>query len=375
MTPLGLIATALCCIAIMFGGLTFPSNAQHTYQFSRQTCPGSQCIVSNAQLDPFFYSQTCPQLQSIVNQILVNVATKDPRMPASLIRLHFHDCFVQGCDASVLLNTTSNFESEQEAFPNTKSLRGLDVINQIKTAVESACPNIVSCADILALSAELSSVLAGGPGWSIPLGRRDSLTANKALANDNLPGPSSSLTELKSAFAAQGLSALDLTSLLGAHSFGRLRCKFFHSRLYNFHNTGKPDPAIDPTYLKVLQNQCPPNGRGENLANFDPTSPDNLDNNFYKNLQGKKGLLKSDQELSSTPGEDTTIFVNFFASSQYVFHQNFGASMIKMGNIGVLMGKKGEIRKQCNFVNQQSFVAPVTSTGSFQGGWANSRYV
>jgi peroxidase len=47
--------------------------------------------------------------------------------------------------------------SEQTAPGNNNSIRGLDVINQIKTAVENACPNTVSCADILALSAEISS--------------------------------------------------------------------------------------------------------------------------------------------------------------------------------------------------------------------------
>jgi peroxidase len=49
--------------------------------------------------------------------------------------------------------------TEQDAFPNINSLRGLDVVNQIKTAVEKICPNTVSCADILALAAELSSTL------------------------------------------------------------------------------------------------------------------------------------------------------------------------------------------------------------------------
>lgn len=49
--------------------------------------------------------------------------------------------------------------SEQSAPPNNNSLRGLDVVIKIKTAVENACPNTVSCADILALAAEISSVL------------------------------------------------------------------------------------------------------------------------------------------------------------------------------------------------------------------------
>jgi len=66
---------------------------------------------------------------------------------------------MQGCDASVLLNNTATIVSEQQALPNNNSLRGLDVVNDIKTAVEKVCPKVVSCADILTLAAEVSSVL------------------------------------------------------------------------------------------------------------------------------------------------------------------------------------------------------------------------
>ncbi|KAK2448281.1 peroxidase [Trifolium repens] len=332
MNSLSLIATTLCCI-VVFGGLPFSSNAK---------------------LHPFFYSKTCPQLHYIVYKILFDVSRTDTRMPASIIRLHFHDCFVQGCDASVLLNTTSTVVSEQDARPNINSLRGLNVVNDIKTAVEKVCPNTVSCADILTLAAGISSVLTGGPGWWVPLGRRDSLTANQTLANTNLPGPNFALTQLKKAFADQGLNTIDLVTLSGAHTFGRARCLFIVDRLYNFSNTGKPDPTLDTTYLKELQIQCPKNGPGTNRINFDPTTPDKLDKNFYNNLQVKKGLFQSDQELFSTPGADTISIVNSFAANQNVFFQNFVNSMIKMGNIGVLTGKKGEIRKQCNFVNKKS---------------------
>lgn len=58
-----------------------------------------------------------------------------------------------------MLNNTDSIESEQDAAPNINSLRGLDVVNNIKTAVEDSCPETVSCADILAIAAEVASVL------------------------------------------------------------------------------------------------------------------------------------------------------------------------------------------------------------------------
>jgi len=58
----------------------------------------------------------------------------------------------------VLLNDTSSFTGEQTAAPNVNSLRGFGVIDNIKSQLESLCPGVVSCADILAVGARDSVV-------------------------------------------------------------------------------------------------------------------------------------------------------------------------------------------------------------------------
>ncbi|TVU33225.1 hypothetical protein EJB05_25015, partial [Eragrostis curvula] len=75
------------------------------------------------------------------------------RMGASLLRLFFHDCFVQGCDASILLDDVGTFVREKTALENADSIRGYEVMDDIKLALETVCPGVVSCADILALAA------------------------------------------------------------------------------------------------------------------------------------------------------------------------------------------------------------------------------
>lgn len=65
---------------------------------------------------------------------------------------------MQGCDASVLLDDTSTFTGEKSAGANVNSLRGFEVIDDIKTKVEAACPGVVSCADIVAVAARDSVV-------------------------------------------------------------------------------------------------------------------------------------------------------------------------------------------------------------------------
>ncbi|KAG8367952.1 hypothetical protein BUALT_Bualt16G0126100 [Buddleja alternifolia] len=117
---------------------------------------------SQAQLNSTFYSTTCPNVSNIVTTVIQQALQSDPRIGASLIRLHFHDCFVQGCDGSILLdNNNGTIQSEKDAAPNTNSTRGFDAVDNIKIVVENACPGVVSCADILALAAESSVSLVG----------------------------------------------------------------------------------------------------------------------------------------------------------------------------------------------------------------------
>jgi hypothetical protein len=66
---------------------------------------------------------------------------------------------VQGCDGSILLDDTPFFTGEKTAAPNANSVRGFDVIDRIKGAVNAACRgNVVSCADVVAIAARDSVV-------------------------------------------------------------------------------------------------------------------------------------------------------------------------------------------------------------------------
>ncbi|XVE68529.1 hypothetical protein DITRI_Ditri09bG0075300 [Diplodiscus trichospermus] len=305
------------------------------------------------ELSPSFYDETCPEVSSIIRGIIENASLFDPRIGASLLRLHFHDCFVNGCDASILLDSSATIESEKEATPNNNSVRGYEVVDAMKIALENQCPGIVSCADVLAIAAQESVNLAGGPSWIVLLGRRDSTTANRTLADLAIPAPSETLDVLKSKFAAVGLNtSSDVVALSGAHTFGRARCESFIARLYNFNGTGNPDPTLNATYLEALRKVCPQGGNGSVLVNLEPTTPDTFDKNYYTNLQAHEGLLQSDQEMFSTSGDDTIEIVDRFSSDQITFFKSFAVSMIRMGNISPLTETEGEVRMSCRRVNE-----------------------
>ncbi|KAL5832204.1 hypothetical protein ACOSQ3_017632 [Xanthoceras sorbifolium] len=309
--------------------------------------------VSTAQLSPTFYATSCSNLSNVVLEVVEQARANDVRLGAKIIRVHFHDCFVNGCDGSILLDDSAadGIQSEKSATPNL-STAGYEVIDSIKAALESVCPGVVSCADIVALASQILVSLDGGPTWELPLGRRDSRTANRA-GTTAIPGPFETLTQIEAKYIAQGLDATDLVASSGAHTFGRARCATFSRRLFNFNNTGSPDSTIDPTYLQTLQQSCPQGGPAGTLNNLDPTTPDAFDNNYYTNLQNNRGLLQTDQVLFSTADRpDVAAIVNRFAGSQAEFFAAFGQFMIRMGDLNPLTGNNGEIRTNCRRINQ-----------------------
>ena len=226
----------------------------------------------------------------------------------------------QGCDASVLLNTTNSDQpAEKDAVPNL-SLRGFQVIDAAKAELENQCPAVVSCADIIALiardaihmvidslqyySLQIYDVVIinanivmlyiwqlGGPQWKVPTGRRDGVVSMRDEALANLPPPFANLERLKSSFASKGLNVKDLVVLSGAHTIGTSHCAVFSNRIYNFTAKEDMDPSLDKSYAQQLKTKCKPGDSGKTVVEMDPGSFRTFDNNYYVNLKKRRGLF------------------------------------------------------------------------------------
>ncbi|KAB1220435.1 Cationic peroxidase 1 [Morella rubra] len=234
--------------------------------------------VVSAQLSSNFYASSCPAALSTIQGA--------------------------GCDASVLLDDNPSFKGEKTAGPNAESVRGFEVIDSIKSTLESKCPGVVSCADILAVAARDSVVAVGYPSlsyyyvdidhwvaiWNVQLGRRDATTASSDAAESDLPSPFSDLSILLSAFANKGFTAKETVVVSGV-----------------------------------------------------------FDNTYFRNLVDKKGLFHSDQQLFNGGSTDSQLTTYSLNSAK--FFTDFGSAMIKMGKLSPLTESKGEIRTNCRKTN------------------------
>ncbi|CAL4948266.1 unnamed protein product [Urochloa decumbens] len=299
-----------------------------------------------------FYAKTCPAVDQIVANVTAARYRDLPAAGPAVLRLFHHDCFVEGCDASILIAPTggaagaSKVERDMEENRNLPQ-EGFDTVEMAKAAVESKCPGVVSCADVLALAARDYVQLAGGPYYPVKKGRKDSKVSLPGKVHGSLPRANSTVDELLRVFAGKGLGAADLVALSGAHTVGFAHCVHVLGRIYDFRGTRRPDPLMDARLVKALRMSCPSSGGSARVVvPFDVSTPFQFDHAYYANLQARLGLLGSDQALFLD--DRTRPMVEELAGNKTRFFQAFVASMDRMGSIRIKKGKKGEVRKVCS---------------------------
>ncbi|XP_020263126.1 peroxidase 55-like [Asparagus officinalis] len=342
--------------------------------------------VGEAQLRHNFYESTCPNVELIVRQtVMKKVKQTFVTVPATL-RLFLHDCFVEfgylknpvitryfikamlkkeenkmimlriieavrqpsiesllymalyGCDASILISS-SNGDAEKDADDNLSLAGdGFDTVIQAKQEVESACPGVVSCADILAMAARDVVALT-----EIFVLTEYGRISSKSRVPGNLPSPDSNLEPLTSLFAKNNLTLTDMIALSGAHTVGFSHCNRFSDRLYS---PSGVDPSLNPIYAGQLMRACPQNVDPSVAINMDPSTPNRFDNAYFTNLVSGRGLFRSDQVLFGDP--TSRPIVNGFARDPRSFMLAFSAAMVKLGRAGVKIGDQGGIRRDCS---------------------------
>ncbi|XP_055815298.1 peroxidase 60-like [Solanum dulcamara] len=296
-----------------------------------------------------FYKGKCgmTDVERVVRNVVEiwHFTKKEKAIAAALLRMQFHDCFVNGCDASILLDGVN---SEKTALPN-KSVRGYELIDSIKHALEAECKGLVSCADIISMATRDAVVLSGGKWYNVETGREDGTVS--LASNVNLPGPSLSVSDSIKVFDKKNLSSTDMVYLLGGHTVGITHCSLIQDRIYNFNNTNGPDPTMSQWLLSELKKKCPRvPSNNDNIVPLDMKTPSLVDKSFFQEIQKGNGILEIDQQMALD--KSTKDIVGDIVKDPNFFTK-FGEAMVKLGKVEVLTNGQGEVRTSCRVVNKK----------------------
>lgn len=301
-----------------------------------------------------YYKKTCTRFHEIVNQQVMAKQTAAPTTAAAVVRVFFHDCMVDGCDGSTLVSSNSFMKDKAERDADINlSLPGdaFDLVTRAKTALEIECPGIVSCTDILAVSARNLVMMTGGPHYEVLLGRKDGLVSQASRVLGNLALPNMTLTKIIDMFKTKGFTVQEMVALVGAHTIGFSHCNQFSNRIFDYSKTQSVDPKMNPKLAEGLRRLCANYTKDPTMAAFnDVMTPGKFDNMYYRNLKNGLGLLASDQAMADDPR--TQPIIDLYASNETAFFNDFSKAMEKVSVLQILTGNQGEVRHRCDQFNK-----------------------
>ncbi|KAM3406979.1 hypothetical protein ACQJBY_000799 [Aegilops geniculata] len=279
-----------------------------------------------------------------------------------LIRLMFHDCFVNGCDGSVLLKTSRESSADgktEQASGFNIGLRGFEVIDKIK---EKLGDYKVTCTDALIYAAREAVYELSNHKIAYPVagpGRKDGVISRSEDPGNQLPGTGPDLKVIVKKFTDKGpFTEKDVVALSGAHAIGVA---------HRTNAIGAIDPTADtPSPYKtaiiqemgtkdVVKNNVRDFGQGplttsgykdNNKVNMSAKGV--LDNSFYNAVLQKMALFPSDRVL----GMDAKAIVTDYMNNPDTWNQDFGNAMEKLSKLPATTDpSKIEIRQVCSKTN------------------------
>ncbi|TVU18014.1 hypothetical protein EJB05_34079 [Eragrostis curvula] len=310
-----------------------------------------------------YYKKSCGNVESLVKYHVAKAIKANRGSGAALVRLIFHDCFVRGCDGSVLLDPTPENPYTEKTAPINIGLAAFEVIDEIKAAVEAHCPGTVSCADIVVYAArDAASLLSNGHvHFDPPAGRLDGVHSHAADAQRDLPDSTFTIAELIRNFRRKNFTVEELVILSGAHAVGVGHCSSLRARLT------APPTQIVPSYRSLLAGKCaagadpvvPNNVRDEDPKAVAAAFPsflkklrkakDFLDNSYYHNNLARIVTFNSDWQLLTE--KEALGHVKEYAENGTLWDEDFSDALVKLSKLPMEPGSKGEIRNKCRFVN------------------------
>ncbi|XP_012569207.1 peroxidase 44-like [Cicer arietinum] len=160
------------------------------------------------------------------------------------------------------------------------------------------------------------------------------------LEEINIPSPRSSISDALKSFNSKGMALKEIVTLLRAHAIGFTHCNFIRNRLSNH-------SSMEPSFRNKLVGLC--NMQGNPKVFLDQNTYLVFDNQLYNQIFLERGVLAFDQQFASD--SVTKEVVMRFTRNEESFMERFVDAMVKMRNIGVLLGNEGDIRKNCRVFN------------------------